>query len=97
MYKLMFALLAALVLPFAAYAQDDAAEEAPAEEPEEEALPEVEAEPVPEAEEPPLEESTADAPLVLITRPQDAAHRFAGELRAAVGPVPVEAVAAEAQ
>jgi uroporphyrinogen-III synthase len=31
----------------------------------------------------------ADAPLVLITRPQDAAHRFADELRAAVGPVEV--------
>lgn len=31
----------------------------------------------------------ADAPLVLITRPQDAAHRFAEELRAAVGPVEV--------
>jgi uroporphyrinogen-III synthase len=31
----------------------------------------------------------ADAPLVLITRPQDAAHRFADELRDAVGPVEV--------
>jgi uroporphyrinogen-III synthase len=31
----------------------------------------------------------ADAPLVLITRPQDAAHRFADDLRAAVGPVEV--------
>lgn len=31
----------------------------------------------------------ADAPLVLITRPRDAAHRFAEEMRAAVGPVAV--------
>ena len=34
----------------------------------------------------------ADAPLVLITRPQDAAHRFADELRDAVGPVEVAVI-----